>query len=79
MLSFSITGNYTDLYQLTIGEVYFLENRHNMPVCFDYFFRKIPNSGGYVVFAGLEDLMKAPGVSATMARAIYDHFHETSG
>ncbi len=25
--------------------------------------------------AGLEDLMKAPGVSATMARAIYDHFH----
>ena len=59
MLSFSITGNYTDLYQLTMGEVYFLENRHNMPVCFDYFFRKIPNSGGYVVFAGLEDLMQA--------------------
>jgi excinuclease ABC subunit C len=25
--------------------------------------------------AGLEDLMKAPGVSATMARTIYDHFH----
>jgi len=25
--------------------------------------------------AALEDLQKAPGVSATMARAIYDHFH----
>jgi excinuclease ABC subunit C len=25
--------------------------------------------------AGLEDLQKAPGVSATMARAIYDYFH----
>jgi excinuclease ABC subunit C len=25
--------------------------------------------------AGLEDLQRAPGVSATMARAIYDHFH----
>jgi excinuclease ABC subunit C len=25
--------------------------------------------------AGLEDLQKAPGVSAAMARAIYDHFH----
>jgi nicotinate phosphoribosyltransferase len=59
MLSFAISGNYTDLYQLTMGEVYFLENRHHMPVCFDYFFRKIPNSGGYVVFAGLEDLVQA--------------------
>lgn len=57
MLSFNITGNYTDLYQLTMGEVYFLENRHNIPVCFDYFFRKIPNKGGYVVAAGLDDLM----------------------
>jgi excinuclease ABC subunit C len=25
--------------------------------------------------AALEDLQKAPGVSATMARAVYDHFH----
>lgn len=59
MLSFSITGNYTDLYQLTMGEVYFLKNRHQIPVCFDYFFRKIPNRGGYVVFAGLDDLLNA--------------------
>ena len=57
MFSITITGNYTDLYQLTMGEVYFLENRHNIPVCFDYFFRKIPNRGGYVVSAGLDDLL----------------------
>ncbi len=57
MLSFSISGSYTDLYELTIGEVNFLEKRHEVPVAFDYFFRKIPAKGGYVVFAGLSDLL----------------------
>lgn len=57
MLSFSISGSYTDLYELTIGEVNFLEKRHEVPVCFDYFFRRIPAKGGYVVFAGLSDLL----------------------
>ena len=56
MLTFRISGNYTDLYEITMGEVYFLEGRDNMPACFDYFFRKIPNQGGYVLFAGLHDL-----------------------
>ncbi|HVK47597.1 MAG TPA: hypothetical protein VM488_07140, partial [Pseudobacter sp.] len=58
MLSFSISGSYTDLYELTIGEVNFLEKRHEVPVVFDYFFRKIPAKGGYVVFAGLSDLLE---------------------
>jgi nicotinate phosphoribosyltransferase len=40
-----------------MGEAYFLEGRSNIPVCFDYFFRKIPNQGGYVLFAGLNDLL----------------------
>lgn len=57
MLSFSISGSYTDLYELTIGEVNFLEKRHEVPVAFDYFFRRIPAKGGYVVFAGLTDLL----------------------
>lgn len=57
MLSF-ISGNYTDLYQLTMGQTYFLEGRQDDPACFDYFFRKIPNQGGYVLFAGLQDLLK---------------------
>lgn len=58
MLSFSISGSYTDLYELTIGEVNFLEKRHEVPVVFDYFFRKVPAKGGYVVFAGLSDLLE---------------------
>lgn len=57
MLSFTITGNYTDLYEITMGEVYFQESRKDSPACFDYFFRKIPNKGGYVLFAGLNDLL----------------------
>lgn len=59
MLSFTLSGNYTDLYQISMGEAYFLENRKDNPVCFDYFFRKIPNDGGYVLFAGLQDLLSA--------------------
>jgi nicotinate phosphoribosyltransferase len=57
MLSFSLTGNYTDLYEITMGETYFLEGRKDDIACFDYFFRKIPYKGGYVVFAGLSDLL----------------------
>ena len=59
MLSFTISGNYTDLYELAMGEVYFLEGRKDNPVCFDYFFRKNPNQSGYVLFAGLHDLLNA--------------------
>lgn len=58
MLSFSISGNYTDLYEITMGEAYFMENRKDDPVCFDYFFRKIPFQGGYVLFAGLHELLQ---------------------
>lgn len=57
MLSFSITGNYTDLYELTMGETYFLEGRKNDKACFDYFFRQTPGNGSYVVFAGLSDVL----------------------
>jgi nicotinate phosphoribosyltransferase len=40
-----------------MGETYFLEGRKDNIACFDYFFRKIPYKGGYVVFAGLSDLL----------------------
>ncbi|HEY2720526.1 MAG TPA: hypothetical protein VGI82_02295, partial [Chitinophagaceae bacterium] len=56
MLSFSITGTYTDLYELTMGETFFLEGRKDDRACFDYFFRNVPSRGGYVVFAGLGDV-----------------------
>ncbi len=57
MKNFSITGTYTDLYQLTMGQVYFLKGTSHKQAVFDYFFRKLPFSGGYVVFAGLGDLL----------------------
>jgi nicotinate phosphoribosyltransferase len=57
MKNFSITGTYTDLYQLTMGQVYFLTGRSHHEAVFDYFFRKLPFDGGYVVFAGLGDVL----------------------
>lgn len=58
MKDFSITGTYTDLYQLTMGQVYFLKGKSHHEAVFDYFFRKIPFDGGYVVFAGLGTLLE---------------------
>lgn len=57
MLDFSPL--YTDLYQLAMGQAYFLDGTAEKPAVFDYFFRTIPFNGGYVVFAGLEILLQA--------------------
>jgi nicotinate phosphoribosyltransferase len=51
------TGTYTDNYQLTMAQVYFLKGQKDNLAVFDYFFRKCPFNGGYAVFAGLEDLL----------------------
>lgn len=48
---------YTDFYELTMAQGYFLSGRKDDQACFDYFFRDIPFDGGYVVFAGLSDLL----------------------
>jgi nicotinate phosphoribosyltransferase len=50
---------YTDLYQLAMGQAYFLGGTAEKPAVFDYFFRTIPFAGGYVIFAGLEPLLEA--------------------
>ncbi len=52
------SGLYTDLYELTMGQGYFLTGMSDRPACFDYFFREIPFKGGYVVFAGLSNLLE---------------------
>jgi nicotinate phosphoribosyltransferase len=57
MLSFSISGSYTDLYEITMSEAYCLQGKKDASACFDYFFRKIPYQGGYVIFAGLQDVL----------------------
>ncbi|KTC78910.1 Nicotinate phosphoribosyltransferase [Legionella cherrii] len=55
---FDFTGSYTDQYQLTMAQVYFLKGHQNTNAVFDYFFRKLPFGSGYAVFAGLADLLE---------------------
>lgn len=57
MKDFAFTATYTDLYQISMSQVYFLERKNSGEAVFDYFFRKNPFSGGYSVFAGLMDLL----------------------
>jgi nicotinate phosphoribosyltransferase len=52
------SGIYTDFYQLTMAQGYFLTGRSESTSCFDYFFRENPFKGGYVIFAGLTDALE---------------------
>jgi len=47
----------TDLYQLTMVGGYYLLGKDRQMANFDYFFRKIPEDGGFCVAAGLEQLI----------------------
>jgi len=47
----------TDLYELTMANGYYLENKKDQIVYFDLYFRKIPDNGGYAIFAGLESII----------------------
>jgi nicotinate phosphoribosyltransferase len=51
-------ASYTDYYELTMAQGYFLSGKHQKSAGFDYFFRKIPFKGGYVIFAGLNELIE---------------------
>ncbi|MFD1015375.1 nicotinate phosphoribosyltransferase [Winogradskyella rapida] len=53
----NITAAYTDLYQLTMAQVYF-ETKPKGRAVFDYYFRHNPFKGGYSIFAGLEDVLE---------------------
>lgn len=52
----NITAAYTDLYQLTMAQVYFRTKPDGRAV-FDYYFRNNPFDSGYSIFAGLEDIL----------------------
>jgi nicotinate phosphoribosyltransferase len=54
-------GLYTDHYELTMAQGYFLNGMKDVPACFDYFFRTNPFGNGYSVFAGLGDLLEIFG------------------
>jgi len=52
------TGLYTDYYEMTMAQGYFLNGMKDTPVVFDYFFRKCPYEGSYVVFSGLQEMLE---------------------
>lgn len=46
-----------DFYELTMANSYFEQGRVNDIAYFDYFFRRVPDNGGYAIFAGLEQVL----------------------
>lgn len=51
-------GLFTDHYELTMAEGYFMTQRGDLTANFDYFFRKNPFNSGFTIFAGLQDLLE---------------------
>ena len=47
----------TDFYEFTMANGYFVKNL-NYTAYFDVFFRKVPDDGGYAIFAGLEQIIE---------------------
>ncbi len=54
---FEINGLYTDFYELTMAQAFFYSGKKDDKACFDYFVRKNPYNGGYIIFAGLETFL----------------------
>ena len=52
-------GLYTDYYELSMAQGYLLAGKKDESAVFDYFFRTNPFDGGFLVFAGLADLLNA--------------------
>ncbi len=52
-------GLYTDYYELSMAQGYYFTGKKDEKCVFDYFFRTNPFGGGFVVFAGLGDLLQS--------------------
>lgn len=48
----------TDFYQLSMGNVYYLDDKKDQIAVFDLFIRKSPCGGGYTVAAGLQQIIE---------------------
>ena len=48
----------TDFYEFTMYNGYYAKNMQDTICYFDVFFREIPDGGGYVIFAGLEQVIE---------------------
>ena len=51
---------FTDLYELTMAQAYW-QSGVTADACFSMFVRRLPTNRGYMVFAGLEDMLDALG------------------
>ena len=48
----------TDFYELTMANGYFASGMADGTACFDLFFRKIPDGGGFAIMAGVEQALE---------------------
>ena len=48
----------SDFYEYTMSNGFFAKNMSHKKAYFDVFFRKVPDNGGYVIFAGLEQIIE---------------------
>ncbi len=48
----------TDFYELTMSNGYFEHGMKDQIACFDMFFRKVPDNGGFAIMMGLEQLIE---------------------
>ncbi len=48
----------TDFYELTMANGYLRSGMGNTVGCFDMFFRKVPDDGGFAIMAGLEQIIE---------------------
>ncbi len=48
----------TDFYELTMANGYFVHDMADEIGCFDMFFRKVPDNGGFAIMAGVEQVIE---------------------
>ncbi len=47
----------TDFYEITMANGYFNSENRDAEACFDVFFRRVPDGGGFAIMAGLEQII----------------------
>lgn len=48
----------TELYEFSLADGYFTAGMQDTVACFDLFFRRVPDNGGFAVMAGLEQVIE---------------------
>ena len=47
----------TDFYEITMANGYSESENRDAEACFDVFFRRVPDGGGFAIMAGLEQII----------------------